>query len=233
MGVTKVLMASNDTLFNFEDTLGDRDDMFSPRHHSAATDTNGSITPQPSIECKTPTNDLLVPSIDDSSEASTLNEPLSKPVLLNLTLDSNATNLNELMSPEQQKTFSEEINTVESSDLSATVEGNTNTLDDLKTCISVHLNDETNKSVDKMVDMNGSSISDDGLVQVMSSPKNDGIDADAGQLANSMSDDSSMHSSLDSLESIEMAGKSKVNKHEKSTVSAICYDSIQHFVTFI
>lgn len=216
MGVTKVLMASNDTLFNFEDTLGDRDDMFSPRHLCPTSGTNSSShTPQPSIECKTPTNEPPAPHTDDlSEETPTLNEPLPKPSMqLNLSFDSNVGNLNELMSPEQQKTFSEEILTMEqvSSDLSATVEGNTNTLDDLKTCISVHFNDEPNKP-DNRADLNGVSAETVMEADKHIIPTNDDILADVGQGVNSMSDDSSMQSSLDSLESIEVAKRMKTRQ---------------------
>lgn len=211
MGVTKVLMASNDTLFNFEDTLGDRDDMFSPRHFCAASDTSSSGTPQPPVECKTPTNEPSAPATDDlSEETPTLNEPLAKrTVPTSLSFDINAGNLTELMSPEQQKTFSEDIQTLEqvSSDLSATVEGNTNTLDDLKTCISVHFNDETNKA-DNRPDAYGLEtvpLADDDSLDERMVPVNDGPLQNAGQPANSGDDDSSMQSSLDSLESIEAA----------------------------
>lgn len=149
MGVTKVLMASNDTLFNFEDTLGDRDDMMlSPRN---AANSENSITPQPD-SCKTPTNEsyLNAYSVEyKPNDAYSDNQQIAetKPNSLQLNFENLTNNLSDLLSPEQQKTFSEEINTIEqlSSDLSATIDA-TNTLDDLKTCISVHLNDDTNNS---------------------------------------------------------------------------------------
>lgn len=61
MGVAKALMASNDTLFNFEDTLGDGDNanlLLSPRMHirSAASSTS-SPSPRPPQTDRTPTND--------------------------------------------------------------------------------------------------------------------------------------------------------------------------------
>lgn len=207
MGVAKVLMASNDTLFNFEDTLGDRDDMFSPRHLSAASDTNGSNTPQPSIECKTPTNELHAPSIDDlSEETPTLNENMPKAMLLNLVLDNTFGNLNELLSPEQQKTFSEEINTIEqvSSDLSATIEGNTNTLDDLKTCISVHINTDANNANNTLSETNDKKddISLSGSVMA-----NYGVKENAERLVGCSSNNLSNNSSLDSLELAKIAVK--------------------------
>lgn len=133
-------MASNDTLFNFEDTLGD--DAFSPRNSShSGCNTTGSNTPQPTSDCSTPVNDVL-------SDTQCIKE--ERPSLLPLDLknstfnadDRSPTNaINELLSPEQAKTFSEDINTNElaSSELSGTMDATTNTLDDLKTCISVHI----------------------------------------------------------------------------------------------
>lgn len=57
MGVTKVLMASNDTLFNFEDTLGDREDLLSPRNMAnAECNLTISTTSRPD-SCRTPTNE--------------------------------------------------------------------------------------------------------------------------------------------------------------------------------
>lgn len=161
MGVTKVLMASNDTLFNFEDTLGDRDDMFSPRNSShSGNNTATSNTPQP-INCKTPTNDIHSSDVSDNTAIERHNEQIAKttfatrPTLLHLDFDMNDGNrtppnpINDLLSPEQPKTFSEEINTVEllSSDFSGTIDATTNTLDDLKTCISVHLKDDADKGL--------------------------------------------------------------------------------------
>lgn len=155
MGVTKVLMASNDTLFNFEDTLGDREDMLSPRNFNsinAANQTNlsmgatavKSITPQPET-CKTPTNDGFLAAYPAEYRPNDLNSDNHvindiRPSSLQLNFENLTNNLGDLLSPEQQKTFSEEINTIEqlSSDLSATIDA-TNTLDDLKTCISVHM----------------------------------------------------------------------------------------------
>ncbi|XP_031622155.1 putative uncharacterized protein DDB_G0282133 isoform X2 [Contarinia nasturtii] len=151
MGVTKILMASNDTLFNFEDTLGDREDMLSPRNLTGSGSAATPTTPQPDI-CKTPTNEAyhhVYPIEYKPNEINTFNEnQISteiRPNSLQLNFENLTNNLGDLLSPEQQKTFSEEINTIEqlSSDLSATIDA-TNTLDDLKTCISVHFNDDAN-----------------------------------------------------------------------------------------
>lgn len=65
MGCTKALMASNDTLFNFEDTLGERDDnqmLLSPRPHLSHSSTNSSASSLTASKQdlhvdKTPTND--------------------------------------------------------------------------------------------------------------------------------------------------------------------------------
>lgn len=71
----------------------------------------------------------------------------NRPNKLQLNLENLPNNITDLVSPEQQKTISEEINTTDllSSDFSATIDA-TNTLDDLKTCISIHLNDDANNS---------------------------------------------------------------------------------------
>lgn len=151
MGVTKVLMASNDTLFNFEDTLGDREDMLSPRN--LANSGSNTLTPTPQIDnCKTPTNETLlqVYSVDykpSGSAGDNYVQSETRPNALSLNLENLTSNLNDMLSPEQQKTFSEEAITTEqfSSDLSATIDA-TNTLDDLKTCISVYLHDDVNNS---------------------------------------------------------------------------------------
>lgn len=144
-------MASNDTLFNFEDTLGDRDDMLSPRNAThPGSNTANSITPQPE-HCKTPTNEAFLAAYPAEYKASDVNAYNdnnhvgndARPNSLQLNFENLINNLGDLLSPEQQKTFSEEINTVEqlSSDLSATIDA-TNTLDDLRTCISVHMNND-------------------------------------------------------------------------------------------
>lgn len=151
MGVSKILMASNDTLFNFEDTLGDRDDMMlSPRNVINSSNYIAmSTTPQPD-NCKTPTNETylhLYPIEYKPNETIANNDTQLTNEMRPNTLQLNLENLNssfvDLLSPEQQKTISEEINTIEqlSSDLSATIDA-TNTLDDLKTCISIYLNDD-------------------------------------------------------------------------------------------
>lgn len=155
MGVTKVLMASNDTLFNFEDTLGDRDRddiLFSPRNHPK---TNSSTTSTETSLIVDGQNLLRDDSNSEESDQSTFHQHDDVHILKgnlqpfdfkNSIEEATVQAINELLSPEQPKTFSEDINTIEqlSSDLSGTVEATytANTLDDLKTCISVHSKDE-------------------------------------------------------------------------------------------
>lgn len=140
LGVTKTLMASNDTLFNLEDTLGD--DVFSPRANSQ--------------------NDLVALNVEKNrSDGKIIDDFISTTITENiedvrcekfLTLDlelksvdkrTNAEELFDLCSPDQVKTFSEEINSGErhSSELSGTAGDfdatfTANTLDE-KTCITV------------------------------------------------------------------------------------------------
>lgn len=162
MGVTKVLMASNDTLFNFEDTLGDRDRddlLISPRNYpktnsnTTSTDTSLIIEGQNLLrndnEDEDDDSDMNTFHIND--DVTVLKENLRLFELKNTLNEANVQQtINDLLSPEQQKTFSEEIYTMEqlSSDLSGTIEATytANTLDDLKTCISVHSKDAISSS---------------------------------------------------------------------------------------
>lgn len=114
MGVTKTLMASNDTLFNFEETFGD--DVFSPRTNSQ--------------------NDIGRP---DTSGTSTPTPRSFKPIEFE---GNDICSANDLLSPDQQKTLSEDICTVEhlSSDAVDTT-FTTNTLEE-KTCISVNFKED-------------------------------------------------------------------------------------------
>lgn len=120
MGVTKTLMASNDTLFNFEDTFGD--DVFSPRTNSQNDIVKDSKVNHP-----------------DSSGASTPTPRSFKPMEFEI---NEVCSANDLLSPDQQKTLSEDICTVEhlSSDAVDTT-FTTNTLEE-KTCISVNIKED-------------------------------------------------------------------------------------------
>lgn len=153
-------MASNDTLFNFEDTLGDRDDMFSPRTPSSdpiataasaqalssdPTSTNSSIYESRS------TKDLIGRSVHNTEESVNYSNPQrsTDPTHVDvekhnsdmLTWEQLPSAVAELLSPDQPKTFSEDtcidLAGGTSSDLSLTFDGTfTATLDD-RTCILV------------------------------------------------------------------------------------------------
>lgn len=155
MGVTKILMASNDTLFNFEDTLGDRDDMFSPRTPSASSQLDhvqSSRSSSSSIyECRTPTVGMVstpaastifsaeevIAECDFGDERARSNSiPNDDTVNDSFTF---ATGAIDLLSPDQQKTFSEDICSADlSTAADATFTTTTTTLEE-KTCISVPL----------------------------------------------------------------------------------------------
>ncbi|XP_055711317.1 uncharacterized protein LOC129806610 isoform X3 [Phlebotomus papatasi] len=108
MGVSKTLMASNDTLFNFEDTLGDRDDQFS----------------SPQVEKRSFPGGIVSPIEPPPSEKKGLSMELN----LTKTIE-----VNDLCSPEGAKTFSEDHL---SSDLDPDATYTTNTIEG-ETCISV------------------------------------------------------------------------------------------------
>lgn len=140
LGVTKTLMASNDTLFNLEDTLGD--DVFSPRANSQ----NDLVALN--VEKSKIVDDFISTTITENIE----DVRCEKFLTLDLELKGvdkkvNGEELNtsfDLCSPDQVKTFSEEINSGErksSSELSGTAGDfdatfTANTLDE-KTCITV------------------------------------------------------------------------------------------------
>lgn len=150
MGVTKTLMASNDTLFNFEDTLGDRDDMFSPRTPSQGDSVHSAFSSGRSDQ-RTPVNDPQSSTPDTEAttsisalltESSDIVKGSFKPMEFN-TVD--VVSVVDLLSPDQPKTFSDETitTTIEhvSSDLSAAtcdVTFTTTNTGEEKTCISVY-----------------------------------------------------------------------------------------------
>lgn len=164
-------MASNDTLFNFEDTLGDRDDMFSPRTPSSEpiavaassaqaqsdpTSTNSSIYESRSTrdiisrnaypgDFSSNYNPLLSETTTQINDEIGCNEALTWEQIPSAEQAAVA----ELLSPDQPKTFSEdtciELAGGTSSDLSLTFDGTfTATLDD-RTCILV----DTSPKVDR------------------------------------------------------------------------------------
>lgn len=158
MGVTRTLMASNDTLFNFEDTLGDREE----------------LTPTP---CSAPQSAFSVAMSPSKAHVQSMNEtfPLdatrgadstfvlpdaakptpsakSKPPMnLDFTAAVRAdtyTSALDVLSPELQKTFSEDITSVEhvsGSDASGNMDPDgtytTNTIE-METCISLNKDED-------------------------------------------------------------------------------------------
>ncbi|XP_070493113.1 uro-adherence factor A-like isoform X2 [Chironomus tepperi] len=167
----KTLMASNDTLFNFEDTLSDHTDiLLSPRINTAGSSTSSTLSRQESQDRinneRTPTNeDLPKITANDTNKCQDAINILKNNILLhplNLELNINATNnsskyeltklaLQEdgswpLDLPEAQQILNdlsspEQNRTADS--LSFEHEDVTYTIDDQKTCVSFVLkNDE-------------------------------------------------------------------------------------------
>lgn len=140
LGVAKPLMASNDTLFNLEDTFGD--DPFSPRA-SSQNDLNILSPIPPMLNAEKPKD--IETSENSEEQHQTLQNDRPK---MELNLDSTKkfrsfellTDDAEMCSPDQAKTFSEDINLTEpqSSDLSVTADqdGTFTTIEE-KTCITV------------------------------------------------------------------------------------------------
>lgn len=144
MGVTKTLMASNDTLFNFEDTLGDRDDMFSPRTpsassqidhiHSSRSSASGDPDGMSIYECRTPTTAF---SAEEALARGDFNDERARSNSIpndDTVNDSFTVAAVDLLSPDQPKTFSEDLSAAADATFTAT----TTTLEE-KTCISVPL----------------------------------------------------------------------------------------------
>lgn len=137
LGVTKTLMASNDTLFNLEDTLGD--DVFSPRANSQ----NDLVALN--VEKSKIVDDFISTTITENIEDVRCEKFLTLDLELKGVDKKEELNTSfDLCSPDQVKTFSEEINSGErksSSELSGTAGDfdatfTANTLDE-KTCITV------------------------------------------------------------------------------------------------
>ncbi|KAL7033348.1 hypothetical protein ACKWTF_007551 [Chironomus riparius] len=151
----KTLMASNDTLFNFEDTLSDHTDiLMSPRINTAGSSTSSTLSRQESQDRisneRTPTNEDLPKMANDTNKCQDAINILKSNILLhplNLELNIIASNnswpldlpeaqqiINDLSSPEQNRT---------ADSLSFEHEDVTYTIDDQKTCVSFVLkNDE-------------------------------------------------------------------------------------------
>lgn len=155
MGVTRTL--SNDTLFNFEDTLGDREDSTpTPTASVGAAAAYSAVALSPVKMAQTlnetfPTMDQQMDSTFDVEE-----QRPGRPNKLSMCLDlssaavraDNYTSALDVLSPEQQKTFSEDINSVEhvsGSDASGNLDPDgtytTNTIE-METCISLNKDEE-------------------------------------------------------------------------------------------
>lgn len=143
MGVTRTLMASNDTLFNFEDTLGDREDL-TPTPMAGGTFTTA----------KSPINGTFIMSdsstaMVDSTFVMEEQQPKGSRGTMTLSLDLSAvradtySNALDVTSPEQLRTFSEDITSVEhvsGSDASGKDPDGTYTTNtiEMETCISLN-----------------------------------------------------------------------------------------------
>lgn len=141
MGVTRTLMASNDTLFNFEDTLGDRDDLTpTPMRSGIYPITLSPVGQKPHDDCM-----FLLE--DKTNRPTTLATLTLDAVAAAVRADSYTVAL-DVLSPELQKTFSEDIISVEhvsGSDASGTVDPDgtytTNTIE-METCISLNKDED-------------------------------------------------------------------------------------------
>lgn len=164
MGVSKNLMASNDTLFNFEDTLGDKDDssLFSRSQ-------NGSEGNTPVKSAKSPiasNNNSQATSIATVTTSSSETERVycspgedetetddmyNKRKKLSLEFTHDVFDNDDICSPsDQQKTVSEECTSSDrlSSDLSPTLDNDaTNTND---ACITVIVKDELDEKISEV-----------------------------------------------------------------------------------
>lgn len=155
MGVTRTLMASNDTLFNFEDTLGDRDDLtptpltsgfgsaVSPINAGEATHILNETYPMEPLKATPPEEKLK------AGNTMTLDLTAVRADIYSNALD--------VTSPEQLKTFSEEIDVdhVSGSDASGNMDPDgtytTNTIE-METCISLNKDEEADEC-DKVEDL--------------------------------------------------------------------------------
>lgn len=166
MGVTRTL--SNDTLFNFEDTLGDRED-------STPTPTAASVGVAAAYSAVTLSPGSVARTLDETFAAmeqhrdSTFAVPEQRPGRpnkLSMSLDlsaavraDNYTSALDVVSPEQQKTFSEDINSVEhvsGSDASGNLDPDgtytTNTIE-MATCISLNKDEGEEEECDPVEDL--------------------------------------------------------------------------------
>lgn len=171
MGVTKTLMASNDTLFNFEDTLSDRDDLLlSPRYTAMTTNSSNSSTLSRRDETissdKTPTNDDPKPITEMLNRSNQeLDEILKNNIKQHpLNLELTGTGIPTLTKYEKLA-FSDEwpleipehiINDLASPEQPKTADSLsleqdiTFTIDDQKTCVSLNLKNDDDERISEI-----------------------------------------------------------------------------------
>lgn len=191
MGVTRTLMASNDTLFNFEDTLGDRDELTptptaAGGAYSAVVNTMESPTYQGALNETFPmaskSNSTFV--MDEEQEHHQPNGERQK-LKPTMSLDLTAvradiyTSALDVLSPEQQKTFSEDITSVDhvsGSDASGNLDADgtytTNTIE-METCISLNRDEEESADAVDELEKDEHDVESSGESAVTSSSKND------------------------------------------------------------
>lgn len=154
-------MASNDTLFNFDDTLGDREDLTptptlaSGGAFSAVSPVNSNITQTLNETFPMAVANSTFVMGDEEEVGDKQEKDKIKPGTLSMSLDLAAVRadaytsaLDAVLSPEQQKTFSEDIISVEhvsGSDASGNMDPDgtytTNTIE-METCISLNKDEE-------------------------------------------------------------------------------------------
>ncbi|KAL5285859.1 hypothetical protein ACFFRR_007499 [Megaselia abdita] len=165
MGVSKNLMASNDTLFNFEDTLGDKDDSSlisrSQNDSEANTPVKSGKSPLASSNNSQATSIATVTTSSSETErvycspfedeTETDDKMMNKRQKLSLEFTNEVFENDDICSPsDQQKTFSEECTSSDrlSSDLSPTLDNDaTNTND---ACITVIVKDDDDEKISEV-----------------------------------------------------------------------------------
>lgn len=223
MGVTRTLMASNDTLFNFsEDTLGDRDDLTpTPTASGSGGAFSAALSPinNPRMAVQALNETFPMPSADqkvdstfvmDAEAEQQQHQQEKKANKLSMSLDLTAvradtyTSALDVLSPEQQKTFSEDITAsvehVSGSDASGNMDPDgtytTNTIE-METCISLNRDEDEEEGCDLVEDLEKD-------------------DRASGSLDNSEDDDDSS-SDVSSSDIAEVA-KSTINMEEEEVV---------------
>lgn len=160
-------MASNDTLFNFDDTLGDREDLTPTPTASSGGFSAAAMSPVNAAQNRSLSEAcpvLCAEKMVDSTFVVVEEDLRLKPDTLCMSLDLAAVRADnysialDVMSPEQQKTFSEDITSVEhvsGSDASGNMDPDgtytTNTIE-METCISLNKDEEGDAEECDLVD---------------------------------------------------------------------------------